>query len=108
MTIFVDTEGAHIPADWNGRPLFDGDLTNWGKGKGPELTLTVPLFFISGPDGDETEYSSEGVITANLQEILDEYLEYGCKNDGFNCAKEFADWMREYADRLEAAAAKCV
>jgi len=105
MAIFKDTGGGHMPLNWGGSPLFDADLVNWGKGDGPEISVSIPMHFESGVDGSETTYNSGGVIVLPIQELLDEYILNGNEIDGFNCANEFSYWLRDYAERLDAAIA---
>lgn len=103
MTQMRDTEGGHIPKDGSGSTYFDADLCDWNTGLGPELTINVPVYF-EGGDGDE--YSSDGVLTAPLQTIMEEYLVNFKETDGGDGIHEFAKWLRTYADRLEDAMAK--
>lgn len=102
MTILLDTEQCPIPCNIMGGSLFDADLCNWGNGKGPILSINIPEWFTWGKAGErETLYDGSGVITAPLQQILEDYLKSGYETDGHNKSKEFVSWLRDYADRLE-------
>ncbi len=98
MARMLDTQGAEIPSDdTDGRPLFDADLCDWADGKGPVLTVNVPMFF-------ETEfgvYDSAGVVSVPLKEILEEYLLDFELRDGGDSIDAFAAWLHDYADRLK-------
>ena len=97
MALLLDTEGAPIPSEEDGRPLFDADLFDWSDGKGPILTINIPSYF-------ETEngiYDSGGVISVPLQDVLEQYLRDFKIEDGGESIKVFISWLRNYADKLE-------
>lgn len=99
MALLLDTEGALIPLsdEVDARPLFDADLCDWNNGKGPELTINIPMYF-------ETEhgiYDGEGCLSVLLQEVLEEYLRDFKGTDGGHGIKAFISYLRSYADRLE-------
>ena len=86
MTQMKDTEGGDMPVGH-----FDIDLCDWGDGLGPKLSLNIPL--------DIEGYTGAGVLTASLKDVLSEYLEF--PPDGLENAKEFAEYLRCYADSLD-------
>jgi len=96
MARMLDTEGEEIPSDDDGRPLFNADLCDWGKGKGPELTINVPMCFTT-PFG---VYHSDGIVSVPLKDVLEEYLIDFKSEDGGDHIAEFAAWLHDYADRL--------
>lgn len=100
MTQLLDTEGAHIPSDDDeGRPLFDADLCDWNDGKGPALTINIPMYF----ETIEGTYNSGGVISAPLQEILEQYMRDFKEIDGGDGIDIFCTWLHDYANRLKSA-----
>lgn len=100
MTELLDTEGATIPSDYlDGRPLFDADLCDWNDGKGPVLTINVPMYF----EAHGVTYDSAGVVSAPLQDVLEEYLQKFKEIDGGKGVDAFCAWLHGYADRLKAA-----
>lgn len=86
MTQMKDTEGGDMPVGF-----FDIDLCDWSDGLGPVLSIRVPI--------DIEGYTGAGVITANLKDVLEEYLEF--PSDGLENAREFAEYLRCYADCLD-------
>lgn len=103
MTQMIDTEGAEIPQSAEGRTYFDADLCNWNDGQGPSLSINIPMFF-QGENG--IDYDSEGVLTVPVQAVFEEYLDEFKEIDGGEGLPEFVQWLRGYADRLEAAGAE--
>lgn len=100
MTQMIDTEGCEIPKDsCSGATLFFADLCDWGDGKGPDLSINVPMYF----EEDSGVYDSGGVVTAPIQDILEEYLSEFKKIDGGEHVDKFSAWLKDYADRLLAA-----
>jgi len=99
MTQMQDTEGAAIPKDETGRTYFDADLCDWNDGTGPDLTINAPAFF-EGEDG--TVYNSHGVIYVSLRAVLEDYLVNFKSQDGGDGVPAFAEWLRDYANRIEA------
>ena len=100
MTQLFDTEGAPIPSDDEaGHPLFDADLCDWNDGRGPMLTMNVPMYF----EAAGGIYDSAGVITAPLKDVLEEYLRDFKKIDGGCGVETFCAWLHDYSDRLKAA-----
>jgi hypothetical protein len=79
---------------------FDADLCDWNDGKGPALTVLTPTYFVGG---DGSEYDGDGVMTVPLQAVLEDYLLNFKKEDGGEGVPAFCKWLRDYADRLEAA-----
>jgi len=105
MTRLVDSEGASLPKNGS-REVFDAYLCDMNDGKGPELTVTVPEWFVTE---HEEEYDGCGVLFAPLQEILELYLqeEKGIGGsiismDSGDGLPAFVAWLRAYAERLEA------
>lgn len=100
MTQMRDTEGEQIPKDEEGRMYFDADLCDWNNGKGPEMTINTPTYFVAG---DGSEYDGHGVMAVPLQAVLEDYLINFKSEDGGEGVPAFTKWLRDYADRLESA-----
>ena len=100
MTQLLDPVGATIPSDYAGRPLFDADLCDWSDGRGPIITLNVPMYFET-PGG---AYDGSGVIVASVKDVLEEYLLDFEEIDGGDSVESFAAWLHDYADKLKKAA----
>lgn len=98
MTQLLDTEGQTIPTE-DGILLFNADLCDWGDGKGPDLTLNIPMYFKT----EEGIYDGSGVISAPLKDVLEEYLQNFMKEDGGIGINDFVAWLHDYADRLKTA-----
>jgi hypothetical protein len=101
MTKMQDTEGEKIPCDERGREYFDVDIFDYGDGSGPMISMNVPCLF-RGEDGGE--YNSQGVVHAPIRQVLEDYMKSVEKDGG--CCGDFASWLRDYADRLDAALKK--
>jgi hypothetical protein len=99
MTYLLDTEGDEIPKEVHGRPYFDADLCDWNDGTGPALTMNVPMSF----EGEIGVYDGNGVVSAPLQDVLEQYLRDFKREDGGIALPAFIAWLRDYANRLEAA-----
>lgn len=84
------------------QPLFDADLTDWNDGRGPMLTLNVPMYF----EAVGGIYDSAGVISAPLKDVLEEYLRDFKGADGGDGIETFCAWLHDYSDRLKAANAE--
>ena len=100
MPQMIDTEGAEIPKSEDGSPYFDAHLCDWNEGNGPDLSINVPPFF-EGVDG--ADYDSCGILTIPIQAVFEEYLNEFQGRDGGAGVPAFVEWLRDYANRLEAA-----
>lgn len=100
MAQMIDTEGAEIPRDENGHMYFYIDMCDWNDGKGPDLSMNIPMFF---EDENGATYNSCGVLTVPIQQVMEEYLSGLKENDGGDGAQKFVEWLRDYANRLESA-----
>lgn len=100
MTQMIDTEGAEIPKSEDGYTYFDADLCDWTDGKGPTLSINIPLFF---EGGNGVNYDSCGVLTTPIQAVLEDYIKEFKENDGGKGVPKFVEWLRDYANRLETA-----
>ena len=99
MVQFADTEGNEIPPGDDGEVLFDVDLYDSRKGLGPELSMTVPMYF----ETEQGIYNSAGVLAVPIKDVLEQYLiEFPDANrsDGGEGIEAFAAWLHDYADRL--------
>lgn len=96
MALMKDTEGCEIPKQF-GSNLFDIDLCDWNDGEGPILTLRAPVFF----ETDTGVYDSMGVMVVPLKEVMNEYIAEIMSMDGGEGAREFATYLRQYADKLD-------
>jgi hypothetical protein len=96
MALFKDTEEEKIPAQ-DGYELFNADMIDWGEGDGPTIAINIPYYF----ETDGGVYDSCGVISAPLKSILEEYLVNFLVEDGGESIEAFAEYLRDYADRLE-------
>ena len=103
MTQMIDTEGAEIPKDVGGHTYFDVSMCDWNEGKGPALSIGIPMFF---EDENGAQYDSAGVLTVPIQDVLNDYLKEFKETDGGEGAAKFVDWLRDYANRLESANAQ--
>lgn len=96
MTALVDFEGAEMPLDTYGRPLFATKFYiahDYNHPKippiGAEIFVRIPTFCV-GEDMDSPlfKYSSVGMTSASMDTMLDEFIE--------NCdTKEDAEFLRD-------------
>lgn len=97
MTVMKDIGDAFVPPDSDGKPLFKLTLSNRGTGQGPEITLNVPLHFESGGG----TYNGNGVLTARLDDVFDEYIAEVRTNGGDDRLEDLAAGLRYFADRID-------
>jgi hypothetical protein len=100
MTQMIDTEGAEIPKDKNGLTYFDVYMCDMKDGKGPDLSMNIPMFF---EDGNGDQYGSARVLFVPIQDVLDDYIKGFKDSDGGHGVPKFVEWLRDYANRLESA-----
>lgn len=100
MTQMIDTEGAEIPKNEDGRTYFDVDMCDWNDGKGPDLSVNIPYFF---EDENGAQYDGNGVLTVPIQDVLNDYIKEFKETDGGDGVAKFVEWLRDYANRLESA-----
>ena len=100
MTQMRETQSEELPKNEEGRMYFDAAMCDWNDGNGPDLSINIPEFF---EGGDGSVYDGFGVVTVPLQDVLNDYLKELKESDGGVGVPKFPAWLRDYADRLEAA-----
>ena len=100
MTQMIDTEGAEIPKDEDGRTYFDVDMCDWNDEKGPELSINIPCFFFFF---NGAQYHGYVVLTVPIQDVLNDYIKEFKETDGGDGVAKFVEWLRDYANRLASA-----
>lgn len=96
----IDAEGEEIPKDKYGRMYFDIGMCGWDDGKGPDISMNIPMFF---EDQNGATYEGCGVLTVPIQKVLEDYLSDFKGIDGGDGIPKFIEWLRDYANRLESA-----
>lgn len=96
MTMMRDTEGDYLPNDGPDGRCWDIQLCGDGG-----LILSIPMQFDAGEDG---EYNGFGVVSAELGDLLEEYLDDCAEKDGGKGLRPMAEMLYKFAKKYEAAA----
>lgn len=102
MTTMRDSENVELPPDNDGTAVFDLSLIGNRDQKEPWLGLNVPMSFrVPRGNGEDSVYSSAGVLGVDLRDVLEEYVQRDhAKEDGGNSLSVVEALLREYADKI--------
>lgn len=105
MANMHDTEGATLPPDNEGGTVFDLTLMGGHGEQETWLSLNIPMFFsVPCDDGEDHDYSSLGILSVDLRDVLEEYvnLDHMQEDEGKSLAP-LEGLLREYADKIATA-----
>lgn len=103
MIQMFDSEGAELPTDCDGGATFEICLFGCGGNDGkPWMGLDVPArFLVERNDGTDSLYDSEGLLTVDLRDVLEDYLQREhMEDDGGVSLPVVEALLREYADKI--------
>lgn len=104
MVSMHDTEGAALPPDNDGKASFDLALMGGTCGRETWVGLSIPMHFVVPYDDEDRTYSSGGVLSVDLRDVLEEYVSLDhLIEDGGESLVIVEALFREYADKIASA-----